>query len=282
MSGSNLAEQITPEEDLVDELLDNMMAQFSKQIAWWPLIKETFEPNNELPIPSVEHRTRISGPLAAKDPDAELFLKYGHANLTAYKNIYEAYSTKRFEDAHFLDWGVGCSRIFRHLPKEMQANAHGADVDSVNIEWNKENLPFGTFTQLYPSTPFPYEDNSFDLICGTSVFTHLDEEEQFFWLKELNRISRGYILLSIHGMLRASQVGWHNDREAIREWLKKGFINAKTPLPDIADVVGEDYYRSVAHTWKYIHDVWNDYVEVVDIVPGTISNQDAVVCRVKA
>jgi len=206
----------------------------------------------------------------------------GLSNLGAYKKIYEAYSGKKFEDATMLDWGCGCGRMFRHIPKEAQARAHGADVDRVNIAWDRENMPFGTFSLLYPSTPFPYEDNTFDLVFGTSVITHLDEKEQFFWLQELNRISRGIVVLSIHGFYRASLEAGSLSGAYIQKWLDRGFLDAANPLPDIADVVDADYYRSTSHTWSYVHKEWTKYVDVLDILLGTISTHDAVVCRKKA
>ena len=38
-------------------------------------------------------------------------------------------------------------------------------------------------------------------MIGLSVLTHLDEDNQFFYLKELNRITKpgGIIILSTHG-----------------------------------------------------------------------------------
>ncbi len=78
-----------------------------------------------------------------------------------------------------LDWGCGCGRValhFRHLPS---VQLTGADVDGDNIGWCQGNLSFGRFltTPLHP--PLPFESDSFDLIFGVSVFTHLREQVAF-------------------------------------------------------------------------------------------------------
>jgi len=189
------------------------------------------------------------------------------------------YSGLPFEEATILDWGCGCARVMRHMPVNVRPRVYGADVDRVNIEWDKANISFGHFDQLYPSTPFPYADNSFDLIFGTSVITHLDEAEQFFWLSELNRISRGYVLLSVHGLRSCAKSSWGHDIQALTNWLGRGYVNAEEALSDIADVVGDRYYRSTAHTWDYIFRKWKDYIHVVEVCGGGINDHDVAVCK---
>ena len=49
--------------------------------------------------------------------------------------------------------------------------------------------------------PLPYVDNSFDIIYGISIFTHLPEDLHYKWFNELVRITKinGIIFLTLHG-----------------------------------------------------------------------------------
>jgi SAM-dependent methyltransferase len=56
-------------------------------------------------------------------------------------------------------------------------------------------LPFATFTVNRLDASLPYPDQSFDLVYGLSVFTHLDESLQHRWIRELLRVLRPGALL---------------------------------------------------------------------------------------
>ena len=49
--------------------------------------------------------------------------------------------------------------------------------------------------------PLCYAPDSFDLVYPISVFTHLNEDHQFRWLAELQRVTKpnGYVLLTVRG-----------------------------------------------------------------------------------
>ena len=64
----------------------------------------------------------------------------------------------------------------------------GVDVDPYNIAFGKEAYPELSLSQSPLLPPLAFEDRSFDVIYGISVFTHLTESVQFAWLKELRRL----------------------------------------------------------------------------------------------
>jgi SAM-dependent methyltransferase len=100
-----------------------------------------------------------------------------------------------------LDWGCGCGRVLRHWSSLGSPLVAGCDIDPRMIRWCADNLPFAdvTVTQLAP--PLPYPDASFDLVYAFSVFTHLSEELQHAWMREVDRVlaPRGFFLLSTLG-----------------------------------------------------------------------------------
>ena len=66
------------------------------------------------------------------------------------------------------------------------------------IAWCKDNIADASFSMNGENPPLRFEDKSMDLIYACSVFTHLDAEDQFRWLAELQRIMKpdGYLLLT--------------------------------------------------------------------------------------
>ncbi|HVH75218.1 MAG TPA: class I SAM-dependent methyltransferase [Stellaceae bacterium] len=252
----------------------------------WPSLRASrFELRRDkrIPVPEEKHRRRVAGPTVDSDPDGGRFISGGEELLKAVLNIADVYAPQTLSrvPARILDWGVGCGRLARHLPKELQKEFVGADIDPVNIAWCKENLPFGTFEVLDPFERTRFRSEEFDLIYSHSVLTHLSEADQFFWLQELNRICSGIMVLSVNGSYHAATVAsWGTVDHAWFQYLERGFHDSMRPSFDISDVVADGYYRGAAHTPRYIYEFWNKVVDVLDIIPGGFGRTlDAVVCR---
>ena len=87
-----------------------------------------------------------------------------------------------------LDFGCGCGRIAKHLGRLWpNARMYGVDVDTGAIEWCKSHLP-GEYRVLNAADRLPFVDGSFDIVYAISIFTHMNEEEQFLWLSEAHRV----------------------------------------------------------------------------------------------
>ncbi|MDR2010118.1 MAG: class I SAM-dependent methyltransferase [Bacteroidales bacterium] len=102
-----------------------------------------------------------------------------------------------------LDWGCGPGRVIRHLSVIMDPSCefHGSDYNKKYIDWCSKNIINVTFktNQLIP--PLNYEENTFDIIYGISIFTHLSEEMHHAWFCELMRVLKhgGILILTLHG-----------------------------------------------------------------------------------
>lgn len=107
------------------------------------------------------------------------------------------------KNINILDWGCGPARIIRHLPEllDNSCSIYGTDYNAKSIEWCKKSIDGVNFNLNSTIPPLPYVDNSFDIIYGISIFTHLPEDLHFKWFDELVRISRngGIIFLTLHG-----------------------------------------------------------------------------------
>lgn len=175
-----------------------------------------------------------------------------------------------------LDFGCGCGRVFMAMHVLFpELKISGSDIDEEAIEFcKKEYSHFGDFEVNPHNGPSLFNDNSFDFIYGISVFTHLPEDMQFNWLKDLKRISKkdSYLFLTIENKKSERYL---ND-EQLADYAKSGFYyykGAKTQgLPD--------FYSLTLHSHEYIHKEWSKYFEIIDIIPlGMGNHQDVVLCR---
>jgi SAM-dependent methyltransferase len=110
---------------------------------------------------------------------------------------------QNLDNTAILDWGCGPARVLRHLP-ELAPEAksfNGTDYNAKTISWCAENLREINFSNNSLMPPLSYQNDSFDLIYGISIFTHLSEEAHVHWLEELIRVLRkgGILFLTLHG-----------------------------------------------------------------------------------
>jgi SAM-dependent methyltransferase len=107
-----------------------------------------------------------------------------------------------------LDIGAGPGRVARHFVDFVEPPGRyvGVDIEKPNMDWCQENIAaanpaFNFFHQnvhngMYnpggeyraSEYRFPFEDDSFDLIFLTSVFTHLVPEDARNYLREISRL----------------------------------------------------------------------------------------------
>jgi len=230
-------------------------------------------------LPDADRRFRVVGDYNE--------LNFSLGGFTDFKRIEELLKIKfkkNYNDfTSILDWGCGCGRIAKYFTDIPEINFTGADIDSDNIAWCKEHLQNGNFFHIPLHPPTSFDDNTFDLIYGISVFTHLREDVQFAWLQELNRITRpgGIVLVSIHGQTvydytELDDVSYFTILKRVED---EGFVITANndQLDNVID--NKNYYVNVTHSWSYIRREWGKYFEVVDIVPGMIYTHDVVVLK---
>lgn len=126
---------------------------------------------------------------------------YNEGFLSAQKiyELYIKYQPLKKACLHILDWGCGPGRVITHLKNffTASANIYGTDSNLKYINWCSENILSASFKFNSINPPTAYPDNTFDLIYGLSIITHLSEKNHYGWLKELNRILKPDALLII-------------------------------------------------------------------------------------
>lgn len=104
---------------------------------------------------------------------------------------------------NILDWGCGPGRIIRHMPDILGSSNEyfGTDYNSKTVAWCREHLKGIQFSHNSVSPPLHFPENNFELIYGISILTHLSEENQLLWSKELQRLisPAGIVYITTHG-----------------------------------------------------------------------------------
>lgn len=102
------------------------------------------------------------------------------------------------------EWGCGPGRVIRHMPSLAvtdKLQAFGSDYNEKGILWAQRNLPDVKFFVNGLAPPLSFDDNQFDCLYSTSVYTHLSEEMHFAWLRENVRVVRpgGIVIMTAQG-----------------------------------------------------------------------------------
>ena len=176
-----------------------------------------------------------------------------------------------------FDFGCGCGRTMIWLA-DVAPNAHfsGSDIDPEAITWCQQNLGFASFAVNEPTPPLNQAADAFDFIYAISVFTHLNEEYQFQWLSELQRVTqpKGYVLLTVHGAYFWGQM----PLPQLEEMRQRGFLF--TSGPRSMQGIFPEWYQTAFHSREYIYSRYSQYFDVVEHIPaGMDHGQDVVLLQ---
>jgi SAM-dependent methyltransferase len=173
-----------------------------------------------------------------------------------------------------LDFGCGCGRVLRHWSTLNRTRVVGTDYNARLIDWCRYNLPFARFSINEMSPPLAYADAEFDLVYAFSVFTHLTEDLQRAWMRDLTRVVKplGHLLISTHGKRYIHRL---NDPE--RTSFEAGNLVVKNNIRSPGTNTCSAY-----HPFAYVRDHLAAGLQIVDFVPeGALGNpaQDLYVLR---
>jgi 2-polyprenyl-3-methyl-5-hydroxy-6-metoxy-1,4-benzoquinol methylase len=188
------------------------------------------------------------------------FLDSGRHHSKAIREILAANNLKIEQFTSVLDFGCGAGRIMRHWSSTRGPAWHGTDYNRQLIDWCRVNLKFSQFNVNTLSGKLPYRDQSFDFIYAYSVFTHLNEELQFFWINELSRVLKpgGYIYFTTQGAYYLQGL-----KPAERELFAEG-----QPVIREQQESGSNLCATF-HPPRYVHEVLAQNFTVLDFIPGS-------------
>ncbi|MEY2488591.1 MAG: hypothetical protein QOC70_533 [Verrucomicrobiota bacterium] len=224
-------------------------------------------------------RVRVAG-----TEDAILFESMAFSDCMTMRRALQEYFNRDYAGCQaILDWGCGCARVARFVAEFAPRKLTGIDIDPDNIQWCKTNIPQAEFDRIDLDPPTRFADESFDLVYGISVFTHLSEADQDRWLAELQRITKpdAAVLMSVQGEI--AFVRADSDFQRFLALEREGF-HVYGRCPDLDEVLPEmkknEYYKNVFHSRRYVYERWSRYFEIVDMIDAAFGGyQDLVIMR---
>lgn len=181
-----------------------------------------------------------------------------------------------------LDLGCGGGRMIRHLGSMTEkAEVWGMDISAPHINWLKTHIspPFNfAVNTTIPHLPFP--DGYFGLIYCGSLFTHIDDLCET-WFLELRRIlsPQGRIYCTIHDKDCLLKIKPENTLWPFVQ--RMSLLNPETVLPDIL-VEGSDSDSTVFYLGEYLMKFLARLFDVQLTVQGAYGYQSAYILSRKS
>ena len=232
-----------------------------------------FKVDDLLPTPDEKCRIRVHGSPLLPAFKLEGYSSYRKIKHLIKKNI----SFIDNENIRLLDWGCGCGRVSRYLRADYR-NIWGADIDPKNLSWCEQNLKMQTI-ELGATPTGILPENSFDVIFGISVMSHLSLDHQILWLRELydSLSENGILLLSFHGVSSALR---SMSNELFSRFLSEGYWNLRENQSLQEILPGYNGYRDVYNTLENIKINWSKQFQILEIYESIIgNNQDLVIFK---
>jgi SAM-dependent methyltransferase len=185
-----------------------------------------------------------------------------------------------------LDFGCAEGRVLRFFPRTEDSVRWGVDINAERIAWAQQHLspPF-LFATTTTAPHLPFEDAYFDFVYGLSVFTHISDLADA-WFLELLRILRpgGHVWLTIHDEhtveLLLGRYGDGSMHAKMVEVVRKLDEETGVLRTDwVYFTVLADPAAQVFHNADYLVGKWSRFAECLTVKPEATGYQTALVFR---
>jgi SAM-dependent methyltransferase len=132
--------------------------------------------------------------------DADAYLEGGRRDVERLLATLRGVGVAEDSIGRVLDFGCAEGRMLRHLWDRSDRELWGVDINAERITWCQQHLaPPIRFATTTTAPHLPFVDGYFDLVYALSVFTHITELADA-WFLELLRVLRpgGHAYLTIH------------------------------------------------------------------------------------
>ena len=180
-----------------------------------------------------------------------------------------------------LDLGCGGGRMIRHLADfAARTEVWGLDVSAPHINWLKTRLNppfrFAVNTTL-PHRPFP--DGHFGLVYCGSVFTHIDDFAESWFLEIRRVLGRGGILYcTVHDEHTLQLLATQPQHPLARSLQGHSLLTPGIEPADIT-VIGQDAASNVFYRARYLQAFLGPLFEILSVTPQAYGYQTAWVLR---
>jgi len=217
----------------------------------------------------------------------EDYLEYGQLDTSKMLAILKKAGESEQSLTRVLDLGCAAGRMLRHYPYyKGKSELWGCDINAKHINWCQQHLspPF-LFATTTTAPHLPFEDNYFDLVYCGSVFTHISDLADA-WFLEIRRVLRkgGYAFLTVHDkgtvdLLLTKYIHmerFHNIAEFIRQFDEKTSVTAQNYA---YFSIGADPISQVYYDINYLTKKWSNFAKVVSVNPETYNYQTAILLQ---
>jgi SAM-dependent methyltransferase len=217
---------------------------------------------------------------------AEGYLESGRADINIMLGLLGDSGAATDEFQRVLDFGCAEGRMLRFFPRRRGSELWGVDISAERISWAQRHLPDPFRFAVVTTAPhLPFEDNRFDLVYCLSVFTHISDLADA-WFLEVLRILRpgGFVYLTIHDEhtvdLLRGRYGERKKRPYMVDVLRK--FEAETGVLSrewvyftiLADPAAQVFYRA-----DYLVEKWSKLADCLATKPEAAEYQTALVFR---
>jgi SAM-dependent methyltransferase len=182
-----------------------------------------------------------------------------------------------------LELGCAAGRMLRFYPYiEGKSEIWGVDIKAKHICWCQQHLspPF-SFATTTTMPHLPFEDNYFDLVYCGSVFTHISDLADA-WFLELRRILRkgGYAYITIHDKhtieLLLTKYKDRKDYHFLIDMIRRLDKETSVLSQDYAYFsIGSEPKTQVFYDVDYLVKKWSQLAKVLSVTPEAHDYQTA-------
>ena len=248
--------------------------------AWWadrgPVVPESARPD-EYPVPPRELWERYG-------TEPREYLETGERHTADMLKILGTAGFSLEKSERILDFGCSAGRMIRWLiPFAKEREIWGLDVASKPVHWAMLNLAPPLHFAVNTTVPhLPFDGESFDMAYCGSVFTHISDLADV-WFLELRRILKrgGYLYATIHDRHTVDLLFGRDSEYRVAKALQTLDVKIGMRRMNYAKFV---FARSPKNTqvyydleWLRAH--WGRWMELVSVTEEAYGFQTALVFR---
>jgi len=213
--------------------------------------------------------------------DSQVFLDSGENDVKRMLELVEDSGFKIDDDSSILEVGASSGRMLRHFIKQAEScEVWGTDISAEHVLWAKEHLtPPLNFVTTTTIPHLPFEDNYFSFVFCGSVFTHIDDMADA-WFLEIKRVLKpsGRFYFTIHDENTMKLLDTDESDSWLATTMKANpiYVKAKDNLGMLS--VGRDNMSQVFYGIDYIRKTLNSMkFKIVSITEGAYGYQTGIV-----